>query len=95
MAVGERSAKYLLSLDTSWTDSARSDEAIAWTRDAWAAMQPYSRGGSYLNFPGKGEEGESLLRASYGSDNYDRLVALKKKYDPGNLFRLNQNISPA
>jgi len=94
-ALGERSANYLFSLDTSWTDPAQSDGAITWTRDAWAQMQPFSRGGSYLNFPGQGEEGEALLRASYGSANYDRLVALKKKYDPGNLFRLNQNIPPA
>ena len=57
-------------------------------------MQDFSRGGSYLNFPGEGEEGEALLRASYGSDNYDRLVELKSRFDPANLFRLNQNILP-
>ncbi len=70
------------------------ESAIAWTRDAWAEMKPYSRGGTYLNFPGQGEEGEELLRASYGSDNYDRLVAVKSEYDPSNMFRLNQNIPP-
>jgi FAD/FMN-containing dehydrogenase len=57
-------------------------------------MQDYSKGGTYLNFPGQGEEGETLLRASYGSDNYDRLVEIKTKYDPTNMFRLNQNIRP-
>ena len=93
-ALGERSAPYLYSLDTSWTDPAVNESAIAWTRDAWAEMKPYSRGGAYLNFPGQGEEGEELLRASYGSDNYDRLVTVKSKYDPTNLFRLNQNIPP-
>ena len=93
-ALGERRANYLYSLDTSWTDPAMNDSAIAWTRDAWAEMKPYSRGGVYLNFPGQGEEGEELLRASYGSDNYDRLVAVKSEYDPGNMFRLNQNIPP-
>jgi len=93
-ALGERRANYLYSLDTSWTDPADNASAIAWTRDAWSEMKPFSRGGSYLNFPGQGEEGEELLRASYGSDNYDRLVKLKTKYDPGNLFRLNQNIRP-
>jgi FAD/FMN-containing dehydrogenase len=93
-ALGERSANYLLSFDTSWTDPADNKSAIAWTRDAWAEMQAFSRGGIYLNFPGEGEEGESLLRASYGSDNYDRLVELKTKFDPANLFRLNQNILP-
>jgi FAD/FMN-containing dehydrogenase len=94
-ALGERSAPYLLSLDSSWTDPAQNESAIAWTRAAWAEMKPFSRGGAYLNFPGQGEEGEALLRASYGSANYDRLVELKTKYDPTNLFRLNQNILPA
>jgi len=93
--LGERSASYLYSLDTSWTDPSDNESAIAWTREAWAEMKPFSRGGAYLNFPGQGEEGETLLRASYGSANYDRLVELKTKYDPSNLFRLNQNILPA
>ena len=93
-ALGERRAPYLYSLDTSWTDPADNDGAIAWTREAWAEMKPFSRGGAYLNFPGQGEECETLLRASYGSANYDRLVELKTKYDPSNLFRLNQNIVP-
>ena len=93
-ALGERSASYLYSLDTSWTDPADNDKAINWTRDAWGEMKSHSRGGAYLNFPGQGEEGETLLRASYGNDNYERLVQLKTEYDPSNLFRLNQNISP-
>jgi hypothetical protein len=94
-ALGERTAPYLFSLDISWTDPADNDNSVAWTRDAWAEMKPYSRGGAYLNFPGQGEEGEALLRASYGDANYDRLVQIKTKYDPTNLFRLNQNIEPA
>ena len=94
-ALGERSAPYLYSLDTSWTNPDDNDSAIAWTRSAWEEMKPFSRGGAYLNFPGQGEEGEALLRASYGSANYDRLKVLKSKYDPANLFRLNQNILPA
>ncbi len=93
-ALGERSANYLCSLDSSWTNPADNEKAINWTRDTWAEMQEFSRGGAYLNFPGQGEEGEALLRASYGNDNYDRLVEIKTKYDPGNLFRLNQNILP-
>jgi FAD/FMN-containing dehydrogenase len=93
-ALGVRDASYLYSLDTSWTDHADDERAIAWTRDAWAELQDYSNGGAYLNFPGQGEEGETLLRASYGSDNYDRLVEIKNKYDPTNLFRMNQNIRP-
>jgi FAD/FMN-containing dehydrogenase len=93
-AIGERSAPYLVSFDTSWTEADDNDLAIAWTRDAWAEMKPFSRGGAYLNFPGQGEEGEALLRASYGDANYDRLVRIKSEYDPTNLFRLNQNILP-
>ncbi len=93
-ALGERNANFLYSLDTSWTNPADNESAIAWTRGAWGEMKPFSRGGAYLNFPGQGEEGEALLRASYGSDNYDRLVDLKIQYDPSNLFRLNQNIVP-
>lgn len=93
-ALGVRDADFLYSLDISWTDAADDERAIAWTRDAWAEMQDYSNGGSYLNFPGQGEEGEKLLRASYGSDNYDRLVEIKTKCDPTNLFRMNQNIRP-
>ena len=94
-ALGERSAPYLYSLDTSWTDPADNESATAWTREAWGEMKAFSRGGAYLNFPGQGEEGEALLRASYGSANYDRLVELKTQYDPSNLFHLNQNIVPA
>ena len=93
-ALGEGSASYLYSLDISWTNAADNENAINWTRAAWSEMKPFSRGGAYLNFPGQGEEGEELLRASYGSDNYDRRVKLKAKYDPSNLFRLNQNIPP-
>ena len=76
------------------TDPADNDSAIAWTRAAWADMKPFSRGGVYLNFPGQGEEGETLLRASYGDANFERLVEVKTKYDPENFFRLNQNIQP-
>ncbi len=56
-------------------------------------MQRFSSGGLYLNFPGLGEEGERLVRTAYGA-NYERLVALKQKYDPTKLFRMNQNIKP-
>jgi hypothetical protein len=54
-------------------------------------MRSFSRGGLYLNFAGFGEEKEAMLRDAYGA-NYDRLVAIKTRYDPGNLFRMNLNI---
>ena len=93
-ALGARDAPFLLSIDTSWTDSEQTEQSIAWTRAFWAEMRPFARDRVYLNFPGQGEEGEALLRASYGDSNYERLVDVKCKYDPKNLFRLNQNIRP-
>ena len=64
-----------------------------WARDYWEAVHPFNLGGAYPNFM-MDDEGEARVRAAYG-DNYDRLAALKKKYDPSNLFRVNQNIRPA
>jgi FAD/FMN-containing dehydrogenase len=64
-----------------------------WARDYWAAVHPYDLAGAYPNFM-MDDEGDARLKATYG-DNYPRLAALKKKYDPGNLFRVNHNIQPA
>jgi hypothetical protein len=80
-------------LNTCWADPADTKANIAWTRVLWSAMQPFSPGSIYLNFPGLCEEGEALVEQAYGA-NYERLVAIKQKYDPGNLLRLNQNINP-
>jgi FAD/FMN-containing dehydrogenase len=93
-AYGGRDASFLVTAETSWTDPAQTDEAIAWGRECWDAMGKHSTGGLYLNFAGLGEEKEALVRAGYGV-NYDRLAALKAKYDPTNLFRMNFNITPA
>ena len=67
---------------------------IAWARALWADLHRFSSGAVYLNFPGFGEEGDALVRAGYG-ENYERLAAIKRTYDPTNLFRMNQNIRPA
>ena len=88
-----REAPFLLSVDCIWDDPAKNDEVIAYARAYLAAMEPFAHGGLYVNFSGFGEEGDKLVRDTYGA-NYQRLVALKNKYDPGNLFRLNQNIKP-
>jgi FAD/FMN-containing dehydrogenase len=64
----------------------------AWAKGYWDALHPYNLKGAYLNF--MMEEGEERIRATYG-DNYDRLAAIKKKYDPANFFRVNQNIKPS
>jgi FAD/FMN-containing dehydrogenase len=73
-------------------DPAMEDAMIAWARDYWLALHPYSTGGSYINF--MMDEGEERVRATY-RDNYDRLRRIKATYDPSNLFRVNQNIPPA
>jgi FAD/FMN-containing dehydrogenase len=93
-AYSRRDASYLLSLDTTWFDPDLTERCIDWTRKSWSMMQErFGQGSAYLNFAGFGEEKEALVRASYGQ-NYDRLVEIKTKYDPGNLFRMNNNIPP-
>ena len=92
-AYAGRDAPFLVTGEASWTDPSQNDEAIAWGREFWDAMGQHSTGGLYLNFPGFGEEKEELVKAGYGV-NYDRLAALKAKYDPNNLFRMNLNIPP-
>ncbi len=74
-----------------WEDPAQDAANIAWTRGVWEAMTPFATGGVYVN--NLGDEGEERIRAAYGA-NHARLAALKATYDPGNLFRLNQNIRP-
>lgn len=93
-AFGDRSAPFMLSLDAIWADKKDDDANIAWVRDAWTDMQRYSTGKLYLNFPGLGED-PSLVRNALGEAGYARLQQVKRKYDPGNLFRHNQNVSPA
>jgi FAD/FMN-containing dehydrogenase len=73
-------------------DDAAMSKHTQWVRDYWEALHPHSAGGAYLNFID--DEGEERVAASY-RDNYPRLREVKRKYDPGNLFRLNQNIKPA
>jgi FAD/FMN-containing dehydrogenase len=67
------------------------ERITAWARDCWEALHPYSAGGAYVNF--MMEEGQERIKATY-RDNYARLAAIKTKYDPTNLFRVNQNIQP-
>lgn len=75
-----------------WDDPADDAANINWARELWSAVRPYSTGGVYAN--NLGDEGEDRVRDAYG-ENYARLVALKDKYDPTNVFRLNQNIKPS
>ena len=78
-----------------WPDPSNNDAHLRWVRDYWDAMQPFSSGAVYVNYLGQeADEGAGRIKAAYGSTKYEKLVMLKNKYDPTNLFRLNQNIKP-
>lgn len=87
-----RDAPFVVNINARWTDADETPRHVAWTRDLWTALQPASAGGAYVNF--MGEEGEGRVRAAYGLATHDRLRDLKRRYDPTNVFRLNQNIDP-
>jgi hypothetical protein len=86
-----RDANYAVVIVGIDDDPANKDKIINWAKDYWNAHHPYSAGGAYINF--MMDEGEERIKATYG-DNYKRLAAIKAKYDPNNLFRVNQNIKP-
>lgn len=94
-AFGQRDIGYMFEFDSMWADPSEAEKNIAWTRKNWDELQRFSNGGLYINFPGFGEEGDKLVKSAVGDSNYERLSKIKAKYDPGNLFRLNQNIKPA
>jgi len=91
-AYSHRDAKWLINVHCRWEDPAKDAACIAWARALFAACGPYSTGAVYVNFLTSDEE--DRVRAAYGP-NLDRLAKLKKRYDPTNFFRLNQNIRPA
>ncbi len=86
-----RKSAFVMNVHGRWSDLAKDDASIAWCRDLFRATTPFATGEAYVNFM-TDEEGDRL-EAAYG-DSYQRLVELKNKYDPGNLFRMNQNIPP-
>jgi FAD/FMN-containing dehydrogenase len=90
-AISQRAVDYMFHPISVWEDPADDEDVISANRAFAAAMRPYSTGAAYLNFT----QEEDRVRDSYGAAKYDRLVALKDKYDPDNLFRLNQNIKPS
>jgi FAD/FMN-containing dehydrogenase len=92
-AASHRDDAYIAHPIACWEDPADSDRYIAWIRGFSEAMRPYTTGGVYLNF--EPDAGEERVRAGYGAEKYAKLVALKDKWDPGNLFRVNQNIKPS
>jgi FAD/FMN-containing dehydrogenase len=91
-AFGYRDANFAAVIVGVDPDPMNAGKITQWARDYWNAIHPYSLGGGYVNFIM--EEGQEQARASYG-DNYQRLAEIKKKYDPTNFFRINQNIVPA
>lgn len=91
--MGNRDATSVLNITASW-EKAEGDKANTdWAREAWLDMRRFSTGGTYINFLTE-EEGNERIRAAYGK-NYERLVEVKMRWDPENLFRMNQNIRPS
>lgn len=91
-AFPHRLEPYNLHIFSAWTNPSEDDRNTQWTQQFWESMQEFSSGSVYVNF--LGAEGDKRVQAAFGK-NYERLALLKKKYDPSNLFRHNQNIRPA
>jgi FAD/FMN-containing dehydrogenase len=92
-AFPHRGNPFNLLIESRWLDPAEDEANIRWTRAFWDAMDPFSTGGVYVNY--LGQEGSERVQAAYGAEKWQRLAALKAKYDPENIFRLNQNIQAA
>jgi FAD/FMN-containing dehydrogenase len=90
-AYSHRDGQFVMNVHGRWEDPAKDAECIGWARDHFRATAPFATGAVYVNFLTE-EEGDRV-RAAYGR-NYDRLVKVKNRYDPRNLFRVNQNIRP-
>jgi len=90
-AFAYRDAKFATVIAGMWPDPADNEKNIKWVKDYYKALEPYSLAGGYVNFMADDDQGR--IRDNY-KDNYSRLVSIKKKYDPNNLFHLNQNIKP-
>ena len=90
-AYPHREPGYNLFLISQWTDAAQTDECVAWARETFEALSPYMAGRAYTNY--LSADDYDRVRQAYGP-NYERLVELKRRYDPDNLLRLNQNIDP-
>jgi FAD/FMN-containing dehydrogenase len=91
-AYAHRDARFVMNVHGRWNDAADDARGIGWARDFFEAAAPFATGGAYVNFL-TADEGDRV-GAAYGS-NYHRLAQVKRKYDPANLFRMNQNIEPA
>jgi len=92
-AFGDRRWPYNFIVISAWTDPADDERNIAWTRELFHTLRPHLADATYVNY--LGEQGAAAVRAAYGPAQFTRLAELKLKYDPSNLFRMNQNIEPA
>jgi FAD/FMN-containing dehydrogenase len=90
-AYAARDAKLVLNVHGRWDEAKDDPKCIAWARDFFKASAPYASGGAYVNF--MTDEESDRVAAAYGS-NYERLVEIKRRYDPDNVFHTNQNIKP-
>lgn len=90
-AFGHRGARFATNIAEMWPDPSDNTDNIHWVRDYHSALAPHSAAGGYVNF--MAEDDVDRPRDIYGA-NYDRLTEIKHRYDPDNLFRLNQNIPP-
>jgi hypothetical protein len=94
MALNVPDAKWSYFCLAMWPDPADDDRNVAWARGLAEAMRPHALGSPYPNFVAP-DEGQGRLAEAFGPEKYARLAELKRRYDPDNLFRLNQNIAPA
>jgi FAD/FMN-containing dehydrogenase len=94
-AYAERSARWMSSIDGNWENPADDAANIAWVRESFRQIAPYSTGTTYTNFTGQADEAAGSLTATAYGVNMERLRRIKARYDPDNLFRLNPNIPPA
>ncbi len=92
MAFTGRDAAFWLGVEAEWDDAAEDEALIEWGRTTMAALEPFTAAGHYVN--DVIETGRDVVRSVYGDAKYERLVALKRAFDPDNVFRLNQNIEP-
>ena len=91
--VGFRPAAFNISVMAGWQDARLDEEQIEWARDTAAAIEPWSLGGGYVNYM-QADEPIERVRAAFGAESFERLQALKRRYDPNNVLRRNQNIPP-
>jgi FAD/FMN-containing dehydrogenase len=90
-AFGLRGAQWDFDIISQWTDPSEADDHVRWTRQFWSETEPFCTGGVYVNHIAEDEP--NRVHAAFGP-NYERLVSVKNRYDPTNLFRLNHNIKP-